>query len=83
MVSRALMAGRVTSRQALDNFHQHAVTPLGHPSDLSAWCFVWEGLAPADYRELTPNDVDVEARRLAAAWAGHPGLTASPRAPEA
>ena len=79
MVSRAVMAGRVTSREALDRIHQHAVTPLGHPPDLSAWCFVWEGLAPTDYRELGPADIEVEARRLAETWTLHPGLSTSPR----
>jgi hypothetical protein len=75
MVSRALIAGRVTPREALDRIHQHAVTPLGHPPDLSPWCFVWEGLAPTDYRELSAAEVDMEARRLAEVWARHPGLS--------
>ena len=74
VVSRALMAGRITSEQALDRIHEDVVTPLGHPADLMAWCYVWEGLGPTDFRELTPADVDVEARKLAAAWARHAGL---------
>jgi hypothetical protein len=75
-VSRALMAGKITSDAALDRIHQHAVTPLGHPHDLAAWCYVWERLAPTDFRELTPADVDREARELAAKWARQPGLMA-------
>ena len=73
-VSRALLAGRITSDDALDSIHRRAVSPLGHPSDLAAWCFVWERLDPTDFRELPPSDVELEARRLAATWAGHPGL---------
>jgi len=75
VVSRALMAGRITSEEALDRIHQDVVSPLGHPADLAAWCFVWEGLGPMDYRRLTPADIDVEARRLAAEWARHGGLS--------
>lgn len=73
-VSRALLAGRITSEDALDSIHRLAVSPLGHPPDLAAWCFVWERLDPTDFRELPPSDVDREARRLAATWAGHAGL---------
>jgi len=73
-VSRALVAGRLTSQQALNSIHQHAVTPLGHPPDLAAWCFVWEGLGPTDFRELSPSEVDLEARALAAQWAGRAGF---------
>lgn len=78
VVSRALMAGRITSEEALDRIHQDVVSPLGHPADLAAWCFVWEGLGPMDYRRLTPADIDVETRRLAAEWARYGGLSTGP-----
>lgn len=81
VVSRALMAGRLNSEQALESIHRQVVTPLGHPSDLSAWCYVWEGLGPTDFRELTSGDIDVEARRLAAEWVRHAGLVSAPRQP--
>jgi hypothetical protein len=74
-VSRSLLDGRISPAQALDQVHEHAVTPLGHPDDLSAWCFVWERLGPGDYRSLSPAEVDGEARRLAAEWANRPGLS--------
>jgi hypothetical protein len=77
MVSRALLAGRMTAPEALDRIHQRAVSPLEHPDDLKAWCFVWENLHPEDYRTLAPNDVEREAGRLAAEWANHRGLTAT------
>ena len=77
-MSRSLLDGRINAEQALDQVHEHAVSPLGHPGDLSAWCFVWERLSPTDFRTLSPADVDAEARRLAGAWAGRSGLPIKP-----
>jgi hypothetical protein len=79
-VSRSLLDGRISPAQALDQVHEHAVSPLGHPDDLSAWCFVWERLGPGDYRSLSPTEVDAEARRLAEEWAGRSGLPIKPEA---
>jgi hypothetical protein len=73
-VSRSLLDGRINAEQALDQVHKHAVSPLGHPDDLAAWCFVWERLSPGDFRTLSPTQVDVEARRLAAEWGSRSGL---------
>ena len=75
VVSRALLAGAVEAREALDRIHRAVVTPLGHPSDLAPWCFVWEGLHPDDYRTLDNPETDSEARRLASAWATYPSLS--------
>jgi hypothetical protein len=79
-VSRSLRDGRTSPAQALDRVHEHAVSPLGHPDDLAAWCLVWEGLDPGDYRSLSPAEVEGEARRLAAEWARRPGLLLKPGA---
>ncbi|HZI26616.1 MAG TPA: hypothetical protein VFD64_00585 [Gemmatimonadaceae bacterium] len=80
VVSRSLLDGRISPDQALDQVHEHAVSPLGHPDDLSAWCFVWERLGPGDYRSLPPAEVKGEAHRLAAEWASRPGLSLKSRA---
>jgi hypothetical protein len=77
-VSRSLLDGRINPEQALDQVHEHAVSPLGHPDDLSAWCFVWERLSPGDFHSLSPTEVDVEARRLAGEWAIRTGLPTTP-----
>jgi hypothetical protein len=66
VVSRALLAGRITTEQALDSMHQDVVSQLGHPVDLAAWCYLWEGHSATDYREVTGAELDVETRRLAA-----------------
>jgi hypothetical protein len=73
-VSRSLLDGRITADRALDQVHEHAVSPLGHPDDLSAWCFVWERLRPGDFHSLSPAEVDAEARGLAVEWARRSGL---------
>jgi hypothetical protein len=71
-VSRALLAGKVGYQEALDRVHRHAVNPLGHPADLASWCFVWEGLHPEDYSDLSPDDTDRAARVLAQQWSDYP-----------
>jgi hypothetical protein len=77
VVSRAMLAGDLSTDTALDQVHRRVVTPLGHPPDLAAWCFVWEGLHPDDYRTLEPDQQEAEARRLASLWAkGLPELGA-------
>jgi hypothetical protein len=69
MISRAILAGTVMIGDALERIHQRAVGPLGHPPDLTRWCLLWEGLQPDDYRSLDDDEVEVEVRRLAGAWA--------------
>ncbi|HET6778102.1 MAG TPA: hypothetical protein VFH26_04390 [Gemmatimonadales bacterium] len=69
MISRAVLAGRVRTGDALDRIHQRAVGPLGHPPDLTRWCLLWEGLQPDDYRSLEDDEIEAEVRRLASAWA--------------
>ena len=71
VVSRALVARTVTCVRALDLIHSRAVQPLGHPPDLQPWCFVWEGLAPSDFRSLNTVEVEHEALSLATVWAQH------------
>jgi hypothetical protein len=68
VVSRAVLAGTTTIAHALDLIHSRAVSPLGHPSDLQPWCFVWEGLAPSDYHSLDAVGIEHEARTLASVW---------------
>jgi hypothetical protein len=68
-VSRALLAGRLEAEPALERIHRSVVSPLGHPPDLSPWCYAWEGLDDGDYRTLSAPEVTVVARRLASGWA--------------
>src|SRR5688572_13750837 len=74
VVSRAILAGTTTTAHALDLIHSRAVSPLGHPSDLQPWCFVWEGLAPSDYHPLNAAGIEHEARTLASIWSHQPPI---------
>lgn len=77
VVSRALLAGEVGVRPALQRIHQHAVGPLGHPADLMPWCYTWESLDAGDFHTLSASEVTMEARRLASHWAIHRAFPAS------
>ena len=66
-ISRALLAGTIELEPALERIHQSAVGPLGHPPDLIAWCYAWEGLEA--HHTLSASEAEAEARRLAAEWA--------------
>jgi hypothetical protein len=81
-LSRSVLAGTLKPVKALDLIHHHAISPLGHPSDLKPWCFVWERLAPSDFHSLDDAGVELEARTLASAWARRPFL-ASLQTPDA
>lgn len=50
------------------------MNPLNHPPDLMPWCYVWEGLAPVDFRDLDAAELEEETRSLAEQWAGRPPL---------
>jgi len=39
----------------IDFIHREVVSPLGHPSDLQPWCFLWEGNDPTRY-DTIPNE---------------------------
>ena len=69
VVSRAVLARTCPSDTALDLIHRHAVNPLAHPADLAPWCYVWEGLAPSDFRTLNAAGVEHETQTLASDWA--------------
>ena len=74
VVSRAILAGATQPADALDLIHRRAVTPLGHPTDLKPWCFIWERLDPSDFHSLDSAGVERETRSLASVWAGGPFL---------
>jgi hypothetical protein len=42
---------------------------LNHPSDLSHWCFPWEGLDPESYAQLSETERDALALAAAKALA--------------
>jgi len=65
---RALLRGELDAETTTHRIHSWVVSPLGHPSDLMSWCYLWEGnSAQCDFVD-GPNTEHViaEARRWAA-----------------
>ena len=51
---------------ALDVIHRDVLGPLNHPSDLMAWCFLWEGHdAARGFESFSGADRDEATRALA------------------
>lgn len=69
-VARQISAGEIAPAQGLEWIHKWVLGPLGHPSDLSHWCLLWEGLHPEDYAQLSESERDAMA--VAAAKAVDP-----------
>jgi hypothetical protein len=67
-------AGQMCSREispaeGLERIHKWVLGPLNHPPDLSHWCFLWEGLDPASYAQLSETERDALAVAAAKALA--------------
>jgi len=65
-VARATLAGELEPRRAADLVHRRVVGPLGHPHDLMAWCYVWEGNAADCSRSLEEDELNEEILSVAA-----------------
>ena len=59
-VADRVVDGTMDPLQALETVHRDIVDPLGHPRDLTAWCFLWERNHPYLPREVD----DAGAARL-------------------
>jgi hypothetical protein len=45
-IAERIVEGTVDPVTGVDSIHGLVVSPLGHPSDLMPWCFLWEGNTP-------------------------------------
>ncbi len=68
-VATAVVAGEVPPREAADKIHRLVMTPMGHPKDLMAWCYVWEGNAADCSRPLEEYERDGEILKVAKQYA--------------
>jgi hypothetical protein len=68
-VAQAALAGELAPRDAAELVHSRVVTPLNHPDDLMAWCYVWEGVAADGSRLLEEHEMDEEILKVAADFA--------------
>jgi hypothetical protein len=69
-VAGQIAVGEIPPAKGLERIHRWVVGPLGHPPDLSHWCYLWEGLDPEGFGELSEGARDALA--LAAAKAVEP-----------
>ena len=63
-----LLEGMLAPDVARKRIHAEVVGPLGHPTDLKPWCFLWEGLDPVTFDTLSDAEageaLKEEARKL-------------------
>jgi hypothetical protein len=70
-ITRPLLPGELGYQDALGLVYRYAVGPLGHPADLASWCFVWEGLNPKNFSDLSSDETDRAVRTLARQWSDY------------
>ncbi len=68
-VATAVVAGRLPPREAANKIHRLVMTPMDHPKDLMAWCYVWEGNAADCSRPLDESEWDREILEVAKQYA--------------
>lgn len=65
-IAKQIVAGSINAQLALDEIHRRVVEPLNHPSDLSAWCYLWEGNSrDLSYPPPAKSDIPKLAREYA------------------
>jgi hypothetical protein len=68
-VAEQVAAGSIAPQDAVARLHREVLSPFGHPRDLMAWCFLWEGLHPLDYSSLDDDAaLDAAIREQVRAW---------------
>jgi len=68
-VATAVVAGGLPPREAANKIHRLVMTPMDHPKDLMAWCYVWEGNAADCSRPLDESEWDREILKVAMQYA--------------
>jgi hypothetical protein len=66
----AMIAGQMSPSEAIELIHRRVVTPLQHPADLRAWCFLWEGNSADCSRALEGTERDEAILDYAAQFLG-------------
>lgn len=70
-LARAVLDGTVSAKEALDRVHGEVISPLDHPGEFAAWCYIWEGNEP-DLSGPLKGDLAGAVRRLAASTLAEP-----------
>jgi hypothetical protein len=56
-VALEVVNGALEPSRALELVHRQVLTPLLHPEDLMAWCYLWEGLEPGTFASLDDEGI--------------------------
>ena len=57
-VAAAIVAGDIAPQEGANLIHRRVISPLNHPVDLQAWCFLWEGNAADCSTSLEDSEID-------------------------
>jgi hypothetical protein len=57
-VARKIISGETSPEAGAELIERRVVSPLNHPEDLMAWCYLSEGLDPGTYATLTNEELD-------------------------
>jgi len=57
-VAEAIVAGKIPPEQGADLIHRRVISPLDHPAELQAWCFLSEGNSADCSRSLEESEID-------------------------
>ena len=57
-LATAIVAGKIAPQEGANLIHRRVISPLDHPADLQAWCYLWEGNAADCSRSLEDSEID-------------------------
>lgn len=65
-IARKILTGELAAETGAGIIECQVVSPLEHPDDLMAWCYLSGGLEPTTFATLTGSELDEAIRRQAA-----------------
>ncbi|MBE2200490.1 MAG: hypothetical protein IAE79_17880 [Anaerolinea sp.] len=71
-VVHQIAAGKIDPKQGIDKIHRRVIDPLSHPTDLMAWCYLWEGNSPEGHLvEYSDEEYSETIIAYAQTWIGY------------
>jgi len=60
--------GDIDPEVGIERIHREVVSPLGHPEDLRAWCFLWEGNSPTGNGVIPKDEYRLKIFEFVRKW---------------
>jgi len=57
-IARKIVNAEISPKEGAELIESRVVSPLNHPEDLIAWCYLSEGLDPKTYANLVRKNLD-------------------------